>query len=53
MYWIRNVVTWLSYGLCTFLALRQAGRWIKPRASAGRAVIGIAVGGVSGATDLS
>ena len=24
MYWIRTVVTWLSYGLCTFLALRQA-----------------------------
>ena len=24
MYWIRNLVIWLSYGLCTFLALRQA-----------------------------
>ncbi|AVL99627.1 hypothetical protein C6V83_04355 [Gordonia iterans] len=35
-----------------FLALRQAGRWIKPRASAGRAVIGIAVGGVVAETAL-
>jgi len=24
MYWLRSIVIWLSYGLCTFLALRQA-----------------------------